>query len=180
MRVPKTGGAVQAVAQALPSPMKLAVGDGFAVVEATPKPGQWALLHIPLAPPGPARPLAVGDDPIPFAVVGRDVRWTAGGKVFGQTAGGTPFAIRLSPYSRGIRFSDLAFRGNTLVLAGEHGVHSESPGRDSVRVIGSGQMGPTMLIVDDDAVTFAEMGYTLMHKSGLTRADCCHIWTARR
>jgi hypothetical protein len=180
MRVPKTGGAVQAAAQALPSPMKLAVGDGFAVVEATPKPGKWALLHIPLAPAGPARPLAAGDDPIPFAVVGRDVRWTIGDKAFGQTAGGGPFAIPLSPYSRGIRFSDLAFRGNTLVLAGEHGVHSESPGRDAVRVIGAGHMGPTMLIVDDDAVTFVEMGYTLRHKSQLTRADCCHIWTARR
>ena len=180
MRLPKTGGAAQAAAQGLGRPTRLAVGDGFAAVE-TADDRTWSLLRVPLAPPGPAQPLAKGDNPIPFAVVGRDLRWAVGDQVFGQTADGAPFPVHLSGYSRRSRIADLAFKGDTLVLIGEYGrMHSESPGRDAVRVLADGHEGPTMLIVDDDAVYFADTGYYLQHKSEMSRADCCSIWAAPR
>lgn len=181
LRLPKTGGAPQVVAQGMRRPIRLAMGDGFAAVE-TADDNKWTLVRIPLAPvPAPPQPLATGDDPIPFAVVGPELRWTIGNQVFGQTAGGAPFPLRLSSYSHGARFTDLAFRGDTLVLATEHGgLHSEVPGRDAVRVLAAGQWAPSMLIVDDDAVYFADLGYHLQHKSEWARAECCSIWTAPR
>jgi len=180
LRVPKNGGATQTAAQGLRQPIELAVGDGFAVVETTGD-RKWTLLRIPLAPAGPAQPIATADDRIPFAVVGRDLRWTIGDQVFGQTGGGAPFPLRLSAYSRGARFTSLAFSGDTIVLAGEHTrVHSESPGRDAVRVLAEGHEGPSMLIVDDRAVFFVDTGAMHMHKTELMRSGCCSIWAAPR
>jgi hypothetical protein len=180
LRVAKNGGATQAAAQGLRGPIELAVGDGFAVVEATDG-RKSTLLRIPLAPAGPAQPIAAADDRIPFAVVGRDLRWAIGDQVFGQTAGGPAFPVRLSGYSRGARVTALAFNGDTIVLAGERaGIHSQSPGRDAVRVLAEGHDGPSMLILDDHALFFVDTGSMLMHKTELARSGCCSIWAAPR
>jgi hypothetical protein len=180
LRVPKNGGATQEAAQGLRHPVKLAVGDGFAVVETTVD-RKWTLLRIPLAPAGPAQPIATADDRIPFTVVGRDLRWAIGDQVFGRSAGGAPFQIRRSGYERGARVSEVALQGETLVLVSEHGgVHSESPGRDAVRVLAETHDGPSMLIVDDHAVFFVDTGSLAMHKTELMRSGCCSIWAAPR
>ena len=77
MRVPKKGGAPTAVAQALPAPIELAVGDGFAVVETSGN-NHWQLLGVPIAPPGPTQRLAAAEERMPFTVAGREIRGGAG------------------------------------------------------------------------------------------------------
>ncbi|HEY7374136.1 MAG TPA: hypothetical protein VIF57_18385 [Polyangia bacterium] len=180
LRVQKSGGATQAAAQGLRGPIELAVGDGFAVVETTDG-RKSTLVRIPLAPAGPAQPIATADDRIPFAVVGRDLRWAIGDQVLGQTAGGAPFPLRLSRYSRGARVTDLVFDADTIVLASARaGIYSQSPGRDAVRVLAEGHDGPSLLILDGRAVFFADTGSMQMHKTELMRSGCCSIWAAPR
>ena len=121
------------------------------------------------------------DGRIPFAVAGRDLRWAIGDQVFGQTGGGAPSPLRLSGYSRGARVTDLTFDGDTIVLASERAeIHSQSPGRDAVRVLAEGHDGPSLLILDGRALFFADTGSMRMHKTELMRSGCCSIWAAPR
>lgn len=118
---------------------------------------------------------------MPFTVAGREIRWAVGDQAFAQTWAGAPHRLRLSSLSGRDPIGELALSGDLLVLARSNGwVHTETPGRDAVRVLAAGHMDPSLLTIDAHAIYFVDMGYVLTHPLGPNRADCCKIWAAPR